>query len=399
MNHKNRLLNAEYAAMHGCYWMIYCVALSFAAVFLHARGYSNAELGAVIAAGNVLALLAQPLVADLADRSKKITLIGILRAMVLVIAACLVFLLLVAARSIWLTAVYALFLACVFAIQPFANSFCGFMDSWGATINFGVARGLGSLAYAVLAVVLGVLTDRLGAGTLPAAGLLIAVLFLLLLSVLSRQYRGAQPPSPPGAAPAAEKTGIAAFFRRNPRFALFLLGTALIYFPHSLLNNFLIIVVGNVGGGSADMGTLSSATALLELPAMVLFSRLLRRFRCSTLLKFSAVMFTVKEILVCLASSMAGLYAACFFQCVSFAVFIPASVDYAQEVSDPADAVKAQAFVTSMITLGSIFSSLIGGFLYDGIGTAATLVVGACVSVAGTLVLLPAVQKTPALRR
>ena len=46
--------NFEYAGLHGTYWMVYCVAVSYAGVYLLAKNYSNSGVGAVMAAGYLL---------------------------------------------------------------------------------------------------------------------------------------------------------------------------------------------------------------------------------------------------------------------------------------------------------------------------------------------------------
>ena len=79
-------MNIEYALMQSGYWMTYCTVLSFAAVFLQARGYSGTEIGVILAASNLTALVLQPLVADLADRSKKVTVIRVLWALCVITA-------------------------------------------------------------------------------------------------------------------------------------------------------------------------------------------------------------------------------------------------------------------------------------------------------------------------
>ena len=76
-----RLLNFEYACIHGTYWMLYGVVCSFSSVFLLARGYSNSEIGVILAVANVAAVVLQPAAADLADRSRKISLIGLIQLM------------------------------------------------------------------------------------------------------------------------------------------------------------------------------------------------------------------------------------------------------------------------------------------------------------------------------
>ena len=112
------------------------------------------------------------------------------------------------------------------------------------------------------------------------------------------------------------------------------------------------------------------------------------------LLRFAVIMFTVKELIIYLAPNIAVLYAAELLQAFSFAIFVPASVRYVDEVIVKRNAVKGQAFVTTMITLGSIFASYIGGLLLDNSSPSFTLLTGVIVSAAGTLVMLFAIQKT-----
>ena len=194
---------------------------------------------------------------------------------------------------------------------------------------------------------------------------------------------------------ASEKpSGLLEFARENKRFMLFLLGTATLYFTHGMIGNFMIEFIRSIGGGSEDMGNVLAFMTVVEVPVMLLFGRLTQRFRCSSLLRFAVIMFTVKELMIYLASSLPALYAAEALQAFSFALFVPASVRYVDEVIAKHNAVKGQAFVTSMMTLGSIFASYIGGLLLDTSTPGFTLLVGVMVSAVGTLIMLCAIQTT-----
>ena len=54
-------------------------------------------------------------------------------------------------------------------------------------------------------------------------------------------------------------------------------------------------------------------------------------------------------------------------------------------VIDPKDSAKGQAIANGMMTLGSIFASLIGGWLYDALSVHATLIIGVAIAVCGML--------------
>ncbi len=393
MSKLQRYVNIEYAGLQGSYWMIYCMVLSFASVFLLARGYSNSEIGVILAMSNVMALIIQPLAAQLADKSARVSILGIMWAMCVLTAAGLGAACLISVRSAVLSISYAFAFALIIVIQPFITSLCFHIDSWGLRINFGVCRAIGSLSYAVLAAVMGSVVEKLGMNSIPVSGLLCVVLFMLILAAVTLQDRrfGKQDVS---GEHREESSDIIGFIRENKRFSLFLLGAALLFATHSLLNNFVIVVVRNVGGDSADMGRLCGYMAVMEMPAMMLFDRMTTRFRCSSLLKFSVIMFTVKAFAIFLAPSVGWMYAAFTLQAVSFAIYIPAGIKYAMLVVNGKDAVKAQAFLTLTGTLGSIFASFLGGIMFDNIGTPCTLLVGAAVSGIGSVIAFLAVVPT-----
>lgn len=390
---RHKLFNIEYSGLQGLYWMAFGIIISFAAVFLHARGYSNAELGAIMAAGNICALILQPLVADFADRSKRVSILGIIAAVAGILCLSFVTSILVPGRSALISLSYGAFICCIFLMQPLVTSVSSFIESRNVKINFGIARGIGSLGYAVLVAILGVLVERLSTLVLPVAGLCVMLCMLALLAVLARQCRGAS--STVSGSEAAESRSSAEFLKSDKRFALMLAGLALMYFSHAVINNFLINIVENLGGNNADMGALNAYTAIIEMPAMFFFALLLRRWSCSSLFRFSIAMYAAKAFAVYFAPNLPLLYAAQILQSVSFALYIPASVRYVQETVPPADQIKGQAFVTSMISLSSIFASFLGGIMYDAFGVGTTLLIAAAVTTVGAAITVPAVRKTP----
>lgn len=152
-------------------------------------------------------------------------------------------------------------------------------------------------------------------------------------------------------------------------------------------------IVSSVGGNSEDMGRILSLMAFLEIPTMVCFDWLKKKFTCQFMLKVAAVGFTVKVGICFIANSVFMIFVAQFFQLVSFALFLPAMVHFIDEVISKGEAVKGQALFTTMVTITTVFSSLAGGIILDisnakmltGIATLATAV--------GALVFLVAANK------
>ncbi len=396
MGLSEKKLNMDYALLQAVYWITSAVVFCFTTVYLQFRGYSNYEIGIVFAAGNICGFAAQTLVSGYVDRHMRRNLLTCIR-----IAAALELLLMAAvyllpSGSIALIGAYALIIAGNTLLNPLCISLSFYIESWSCGISFSRARALGSLTFALCSVVLGILVQRVSENAVPAALILFSALMGLITLLFipgDRAHRGSMPVQH-AQAKAAGSGAMLLFVRENRRFMLFLLGTATLYFTHALIGNFMIEFIRNVGGGSEDMGNVLAFMTVMEFPVMLLFSRLTQRFKCSTLLRFAVVMFTVKELMIYLAPSIPALYAAEVLQAFSFALFVPASVRYVDEVIEKHNAVKGQAFVTAMITLGSIFASYIGGLLLDSSTPRFTLFVGVIVSAVGTLIMLCAIQTT-----
>ena len=67
-------LTIKYAMLQGSYWMSFCAVYNFATVYLLSKSFSSKEVGVMLAAINIVAAVLQPLVANFADQTKKISL-------------------------------------------------------------------------------------------------------------------------------------------------------------------------------------------------------------------------------------------------------------------------------------------------------------------------------------
>ena len=400
-----KLLNFEYACIQGTYWMLYGIFSSFASVFLLARGYSNAEIGVILAAANVAAVVLQPLAADLADRSAKVSLIGLTQGMTVMMMVMTIGLFAFQKKSLALAVIFVLLVAWHTILQPLINSLNFRLQECGVHINFGMARSLGSLTYSILMAILGTVVENHGTQVLPLTGEVIMVMLLLSLFLTRRQYKKARrlnlEKGTVREKPEAEEEAIdlAGFVRRNRVFFIVNIGVIGLYFSNSILNNYMMQIVSGVGGDSGDMGRILSLMAFLEIPTMFCFDALRKRFSCQLMLKAAAVGFTVKIALCWLAESVAMIFAAQIFQLVSFALFLPAMVHFIDEIMSRGEAVKGQALFTMMTTVTTVFSSLAGGLLLDISGAKMLTLVSTLVTAAGAAVIILSVDRVKSSRK
>lgn len=395
-----KLLNLEYAAIHGSYWMFYGVICSFASTFLLGRGYSNWEIGVILAVGNVVAVMLQPLAADLADRSKKVSLTGLTQLMTIILMVLTVGMLIMEKKSIALSVIFVLTVAWVTVLQPLINSLSFKLQECGIHVNFGMGRSFGSLGYSVMCAFLGTLVENHGVGVLPITGELVLVFLLVSLFLTRKQFHKLKKRNKNETHIAdsrltedADDINLVTFIKRHKVFFIVNLGVLGVYFSNAVLNNFMLQIVTNVGGDSGDMGRIFSVMAFLEIPTMFCFDAIRKKFTCQQMLKVAAICFTLKIGVCVIAESVAMVFAAQFLQVVSFALFLPAMVHFIDEIMSKGEAVKGQALFTMMITVTTVFASLIGGVILDYSGAFMLTLVATIFTAVGAVVIIVSVDK------
>lgn len=394
METKHRNTSLAYYIIQGSYWMSICVASSYAAFYLQSRGYSNSQLGLILATGNVAGFVLSPNLAAVVDRSKRIGIYHCLWGLLLIQGLLLVLFTLIPGKSLTLALLYCVYIAVVVAINPLNTELCFELSRWSKAVSYSPARGIGSLCYALMALALGQLTLRLGAPILPFAGL-----FCLLCQGLSLMYiclvRNRSNLSDLKHSHELQVRGLSlsAFIIGNRRFCVLMFGIALLFFSYNMADYFLINIARSVGGDTGDLGGISAFKAMMEIPVMLLYTRLTCRFRCSTVMCFSAFAFGAKAAALAMAGSISALYAANLLQALSFALMIPSMVQYVNLVIDPKDSAKGQAIANGMMTLGAVFASLIGGQLYDLLTVKLTLVIGTIIAILGAIICTLAVER------
>ncbi|MDD3167901.1 MAG: MFS transporter [Eubacteriales bacterium] len=393
-----KALNLSYGAIQGAYWMYFGVVMSFASVFLLGKNYTNSEIGIIMAAASILSVILQPLLGDAADRSQKASLIDITGMITIGLLIATVSLYFFNSRALVLSVVFILLGAWHASLQPLINSMAFYLSKSGHLINFGITRGAGSVAYAVLCAILGALVAAYGTEVIPAVGISILALLLLSLAATSRLYKKAIDDRSVEFEMEKIKRregtiSMKAFLARNKVFLIFTVGIVLVFFQNSVFNTYMMQIITAVGGDSSQMGRLFSFMALLELPGLVFFSRLRKRFSCQVMLIVASVAFTCKVTLTLMATSVTFLYVAFLFQLISFPIFLSSSVHLVDEVMEKGEAVKGQSFITGMITLSSVFASLLGGILLDYKGASLLLLISTVLAVIGTLTVAATVVR------
>lgn len=378
-----RFPTSRYAALQSAYWSAFCLAIMFASVFLLSKGLTNTQIGIVVGTGGAISAVAQPLVAGATERSRLPLRVWIaaLAGLMSVVAGALF----IPGLHWLLTGVFFGFLILtVQLIQPLINALGMAALNAGITLNFGIARAMGSLVFALVSVTAGTLVATYSTMLVPLLALVaqLLIIILALTFVYSPHSPDVHPDDdvapPPSAAPLTQ-----AQWRR---FILLLVGITLSMSSHNLINGYLFQIMTHHGGGSEEMGTAVMIGAVVELPTMALWSWIVTRWPSGVMLKVASVFFTLKALATWLAPSIGAIYFAQTLQILAFAVLVPASIYYVNTVMPPGDRVKGQAYMTMTHTLGTVVGSITGGVLLDKAGVPALLLAATAVAAAGAVV-------------
>ena len=390
-----------YSELFVTYWCVYCVITGFSSVFLLDIGYSNTEIGTMLAIGNIVSVIIQPISANIADRSQKLNTLDIAMIMALVIGVFEALVLIVGKRSIVLFVAYLAVIAVHAAMQPLLNSVEGMFLHIGKSADYGLSRSFGSLGYSITSMILGLAIASAGSGFLPLVALGFLALLVIGLVVMQRKYKelaamAAEAGELSGQSAMAEAAELSEprneitmkeFMLRHKLFLVIMFGVFLMFYHHQVINYYMLQVFQNVGGDSTDMGLYGSLMTITEVPALMFFTPLNKKFKTNTLLKVGIVGLMLRGIFMYTATSPLGIQLSLIVNPFGFSLFLAAIVKYISEIMDEREAVRGQSLYVVVITASAVVASFTGGIILDVWGASKMLllcmilcIVGAAIS-------------------
>lgn len=382
-----RLLTAGYGGLQGFYWMVYCGLFTFAAAFLMDRGYSASQTGVLLALATLLSCVLQPLVASLADKSARVSLKAMLLVVLACSGACLLCLRLLPLSRLPFAALYLLGALLLDLAVPLINALAVYYTDRGVALHYGVGRGVGSLAFAFASWMLGLAMERFGANVMLTIAVCLFAALLLVAALFPRVEREKEPANQ-AREPAQAPCSLPVFFTRYKRYCVSLLGVLFLLAFHSMNQNYMVAILGRVGGGSGDLGVAIAISTICETPMVMLFSRIQKKARCATWLIIAAMTYVLRATLLFFAPSVLSIKLIQVLQAGSYGLYVPLSVIYARESVRRADMVKGQAMISAAYALGCSLGNFVGGRLLDISGVRSLLLCGVGFTVAGLVVFL-----------
>ena len=393
-----KLWTLRYAIINITYFAAFCGVHAYAAVYLLDKGFTNTQVGILLAVANVLSVVLQPIVAGFVDKPGRLSnRIVVMIATLLMIAGCGL-LYAVGSNFAAVFIIYALIYMVQMGYQPMMIAMNFEYQKAGCRINFGLARGLGSAGFAVTSAFMGNAVKNFGVNVILVVNIAVLTISFIMVWFFKEPRFGAlestgENISDRDCADTKTKNAVAhnniiEFVKYYPSFTVMLIGVAFLFFAHNAINDFLIQIVRDMGGNETQMGYANFLQAILELPMMAMAASIIRKTGTKFLLSFSAVFFTLKVLIMFASKGLVGMFISQSFQFFAYAVLIPTAAIYVTEKLEELDQVKGQALINCAITVGGVFSNLTCGKILDVYDVKRMLLIGLIVSIVGTVLVV-----------
>ena len=328
--------------------------LAFHVLLLQQSGLNSTQVGFVTAANAVVGMIAPPLWARRADRSRNIK--RVLLCAFLLWAVCNA--LLPFANGVWLWALplSAVLLPCLMFFRAPSSALLDGIVVQGARrahIPFARFRLWGSLGYACVVSLSAFLLRRTSMFVPYFISTAVAV---PLLWMLFRQPVASQEKT----IPPAQKG-----FHPGASFFLFLLFNTALYMASNATSTFTPYLLADMNLEPTLFSTFAGLKTFLEIPALYLASRWTQPKAMRATLCLSGLFYLTEQTLYPLAGQSWHVLSLQCLEGVAFGLYLSAAAPYVAHITAVQWTATAQSWVTTTLFLGSILSSLLGS-LFSG---------------------------------
>lgn len=381
-------LTLKYTFQQMAYWATAAGIMSFATAFLLEKGFEASQVGILLASGNLLSCAVQPIMAEKADRVGGNVIKWLIAGLTGVCIFCFGAVQLLPLSQWVFGLLYLLGVFTFDAMMPLLNAITVVYNENGYKVNYGVGRGIGSLAYAVSALVIGKVMAQFGVEWM--------VWICLALLAANVALTLAYPTIDDCTNKAQEKEeccSIPEFFRRYKWYCMSLAGIILLGMFHAMTENYLIEVVRPLGGDSGSVGVALFIATAIEMVVVVNLDHIRKKISDNMLLKIGGISFLVKAILFLMAPNVTAIYLIQLLQATSYSFVSPVQLYYANNKVSSVDMVKGQAFITASYTLGCAIGNFTGGQILQIADVRMMLIAGVIMAAMGTIILFVTVDK------
>jgi PPP family 3-phenylpropionic acid transporter len=343
-------------AFYFCFYAASASLIPYLVLYYRQIGLSGAQIGLLVGVSPIVTWLAAPFWGAIADGTRQhrailtLTILGAMTMIALLAWAKTLLLLLP------IVVFYAFFAA---PIMPLVDN--SVMEMLGERRElYGRQRVWGAIGWGVSAAVAGALVDRFG---LSVSFFAFIFFYLILLAIISRFRVSAASISQPF------WQGFRVLTRNRP-LMVFLFSVFFSGIGSGIVHNYLFLYLADLGASETLMGISQTAATFSEIPVFFFSAWLLRKVGARGLLLMALAAYVVRLLAYTLMPPVWLVLPINLLHGLTFSALWVAGVSYANEVAPKGLGATAQGLFTGMtMGLGSAGGALLGGTLYDTLGS------------------------------
>lgn len=389
----NKKINKEQVLavlLFAFFYILQLCLIGYTITFFKACGSSEQVAGIVVAVACAIATFLQPVLGNVADRSKRFNwkiILYILTTILIVISVKLIFF----NGSTLDILLFCAAVVIVFCMSPFINESCFYYNTRKHPVSFGPARAGGSLSYALVSYLIGSLMEKISPVVVPSAALIAGIGTMIILLIMPKVVTNVKESKDSNdeianTSNATNKSNgsFFTFIRKYSVFFIFFFALIFIFTFQNLFSANLINIVNDAGGNYETFGIATAIAAIVELPIMFSFSKIHKRFSSQSLIVFAAICYIVRSVLFIVATNIALVIIAQVLQAFTYAIIIPSMVYLSDDTMDKSDKNKGQTIMGMTISIGTIIGFLLEGALVQ-MGTQFVMIIGLIITGIGTV--------------
>lgn len=348
---------------------------TFFALYLQSIGLSTLEIGALMAGGPIVSIIANPLWGYLSDRLGNIK-----RILIIMLIGNLLMM-----QLVFLVESYTLIYTCMtvfffFQMPLFSQSNSLILNSIeGTRHKFGAFRLWGSLGYAVLAVVAGPVIGQIG---IQQLWIVYSLMMLIAIGLAFTLPRGAT-----ATGPGSGRGNYRSMFR-NRTFLLFLLITLVVSIPNSMNSTFVGLYIAELGGNTRLIGWSAFLASIFEIPVFLLLDRYLKKNVRTMVLCLTVVslLYTLRWLLMSGVDNATQIIFIQMIHCLTFGAFYYIGTQLTALIIPTEFRASGQAvYALTWGGLSGIAAGFIGGWMFEHTGPQSMYVLGGGMAAAGVI--------------
>lgn len=373
-----------YTCGHAFYWSAIAAIGGYTALYLSEKGISDSITGIIVSATAVISIILQLTLSDYLDKNPHILSknpLIVLSAAAAVLAAAVIF---IEGIPLLIVAFYTLALALTRSMSSFLNTVAVKSD---VHIPFAIPRGIGAGTYAFTCLIIGFILKETSAAIVMKIYVPLCVLLMLSFVFMKEDHIELS------AAESTKEQNKSSYFtmlKNNPVMFWYIIACLLNGIGQSGCYTFLIRIVEDCGGGSAELGIAMFIQAFSEVPMTLMMSRIIKRFRADKLLLFSFIAYAARIFMLAIVKDIVWIYAAVCLNMFCVGIFSVASAHFSNIIAADDEKARSQAlvFLAGGGGLGLILGSALSGLLIGTIGVRGQFVVSGILCVLAAAAML-----------